>query len=98
MSRPNILLAFSQRIREQYLGTSDLERLDRLADWDWFECEGGSIETTNEDPSVAEALRGLVEDRDGIIICHGSPTIDDSILDCAPKLRIVGELVTTLGQ
>ena len=92
MSRPNLLLACNRGVREERLTPADVERLERFADWSWFECEGGGIETTNEDPAAAEELAARVGDKDGLIVCHGSPTIDDRILDAAPKLRIVGEL------
>ena len=92
MSRPNLLLACNRGVREGCLTSADVERLERVADWSWFECEGGGIETTNEDPTAAEELIARVGDKDGLIVCHGSPTVDDRVLDAAPKLRIVGEL------
>ena len=90
--RPQILLACNQRVRNDYLTPEDIARLETFADWEWFPCEGGGIYNTNTDPAAAAQLRATIGRFDGLIVCHGSPTIDDSILDAAPKLRIIGEL------
>ncbi|MCB0113106.1 MAG: hydroxyacid dehydrogenase, partial [Caldilineaceae bacterium] len=90
--RPRILLAFDRRVREQYLDHTDLERLDALANWDWFECEGGGIYSTNDDPATVTALRERIGAYDGVIVCHGAPTLTAEILDAAPNLRFIGEL------
>ena len=91
-SRPNLLLACDQRVRQNYLAAEDIERLERFADWDWFEAEGGSIYTTTPDESAAVELAARLGDTDGLIVCHGSPTINAPILEGAPRLKIIGEL------
>ncbi|MBI3941957.1 MAG: hydroxyacid dehydrogenase [Chloroflexi bacterium] len=92
LARPKILIACSQQVRAGYLPPAEIARLETLADWDWFPCEGGNIYTTNEDPEAAGQLRDRVADVDGIIVCHGSPTINAGIMDAAPQLKIIGEL------
>jgi D-3-phosphoglycerate dehydrogenase / 2-oxoglutarate reductase len=91
-SRPKILMAFSQRVHDSYLPPAAVERLETFADWDWFPCEGGGIYDTNQDPEAATRLQGVIGDYQGIIVCHGAPTLTASILDAAPNLRIIGEL------
>jgi D-3-phosphoglycerate dehydrogenase len=91
-ARPKILLAFSQRVYEGYVDPEQLARLEKFADWEHFPCEGGGIYDTNTDPAAAEALREKLVDFDGIVTCHGSPTLTPHVLENAPKLRIIGEL------
>jgi phosphoglycerate dehydrogenase-like enzyme len=92
VSRPKILFAFDERVREGYLAQSDLDRLAAFADWDWFPCQGGGIYSSNDDPAAAEALRQRLGDVDGVIVCHGSPTITADMMAAAPRLKIIGEL------
>ena len=90
--RPKILLAFSPRVYEGYVEPAALARLEQFADWDYFPCEGGGIYDTNSDPAAAAALKEKIGGYDGIVICHGAPTLTGDVLDSAPKLRIIGEL------
>lgn len=90
--RPKILLAFSPHVYDTYLPSAALEHLETFADWEWFSCEGGGIYDTNEDPEAASRLQGVIGDFDGIVVCHGSPTLTGTILDAAPRLKIIGEL------
>ena len=41
--KPNILLMFNRSVRERYIPPEQLERLQALANWDWFDCQGGEI-------------------------------------------------------
>ncbi|MBN62916.1 MAG: hypothetical protein CME20_16300 [Gemmatimonadetes bacterium] len=91
-TRPNILIACNNHVRDVYLAAADLARLETFADWDWFECEGGGIYDTNEDPATARALGERLGGYDGLVVCHGCPTLDAAILDQASDLKIVGEL------
>lgn len=91
-ARPQILIACNKHVREQYLAATDFARLEAFADWDWFECEGGGIYDTNADPEIAQALGERLGSYDGLVVCHGCPTIDAAILDQAPGLKIIGEL------
>ena len=91
-ARPQILIACNKHVREQYLAATDFARLEAFADWDWFECEGGSIYDTNPDSETARTLGERLGSYDGLVVCHGCPTIDAAILDQAPELKIIGEL------
>ena len=92
MSRPKILIACNEQVRNGYLSPPDIERLEGFADWDWFPCEGGSIYDTNRNPEAAAQLRTRLNGMDGLIICHGAPTITAEVLEGAPQLKIIGEL------
>ena len=72
--RPRVLLACNQHVRDNYLAAADIERLEGFADWEWFECEGGGIYDTNEDPEMAAQLGERLGDFDGLVVCHGCPT------------------------
>ena len=91
-ARPKVLLACDRRVREKYIGQKDEERLKEWADFAWFECDGGSIYDTNQDEGTARRLGQRLVDIDGLILCHGSPTINSQVLEQAPKLKIIGEL------
>ena len=91
-SRPNVLLACSQHVRDCYLSPAEIERLGAFAGWSWFACEGGGIYQPNQDAEAAARLAERVGDVDGIVVCHGAPAIDAKIMDRAPRLRIIGEL------
>jgi D-3-phosphoglycerate dehydrogenase len=90
--RPNVLLACDSRVRNDYIDAVDLQRLEAFANWDWFECEGGDIYSSNEDPATAKELAGRLAAVDGLVVCHGCPTLGESVLQQAPKLKIIGEL------
>ena len=92
MASPRILLACNQWVRDNYLAPVDIERLESFAQWEWFPCEGGGIYDTNKNPEAAAQLRAHITNADGLILCHGAPTITPEILDAAPNLKIIGEL------
>lgn len=91
-NKPRILFAFSQRVRDGYLLDHTMERLEDLATWDWFACEGGGIYDNSQNAEDAAALKERLPDFDGLLICHGAPLVDASVLEGADKLRIIGEL------
>ena len=91
-SRPKVLLVCNQWVRDHYMASADIERLDTFADWEWFACEGGQgFEATEDAVAVAQWLK-RVGDVNGIVVCHGAPKIDSQVMDWAPKLQIIGEL------
>ena len=92
VSRPNVLIACDPRVRQGYLPPAELERLEVLADWQWFECTGGGIYKTGEDPEQIDALAERVGEVDALVVCHGAPRIDATLMDQAPRLKFVGEL------
>jgi len=75
-----------------------LERLEHMADWEWLPSEGTSSRQgvwggPSDDPADAARLATrLAEGFDALITCHGAPYLDASILDAAPRLKLVGEL------
>ena len=91
-ARPKVLLAFSPRVHDNYLPPAEIARLERWADWEWFECAGGGIYDANPDPATAAALADRIPGFDALVVCHGAPRINDLILAAADRLRLVGEL------
>lgn len=92
MASPRILLACNQWVRNNYLAPVDIERLEGFAQWEWFDCEGGGIYDTNQNPEAAAQLSAHLTTVDGLILCHGAPTITAELLEAAPNLKIIGEL------
>ena len=90
--RPRILLALSRNAWDNYVAEETLKELETFADWDWYECEGGGIESASEDEAVAQELTAKVSEFDGLVLCHGAPRVTAKMLDAAPRLRILGEL------
>jgi phosphoglycerate dehydrogenase-like enzyme len=96
--RPRILVCCNSTVRRDYVTGEGLERLQRIAGWDWLPSEGTSTRVDlwggpSEDPADAEKLRTkLADGYDALIVCHGSPLIDASILERAPRTKFVGEL------
>ncbi|MVA76609.1 hypothetical protein GC722_11325 [Auraticoccus sp. F435] len=92
-SRPVVGIALSGRIREDYLGAADLERLGRLAEVRVEEFEvpsgWGPVEA---DEDSRRRLAGFAAGCDLLVVCHGSPPVDEDVLAAAPRLRFVGEL------
>ena len=91
-TRPKILIACNQRVRQEYLAQADLQKLETIADWTWFPCEGGGIYDSNTDPETATHLREHMAGISGLVVCHGAPKIDATILDVADQLTFIGEL------
>ena len=92
-TRPKVLIACNQHVRDVYLDSKDLDRLQTFADWEWFHAEGRSgISPVDADPGLVERLLARIGDADGLVVCHGSPRIDATVLQGAPRLRVVGEL------
>jgi len=96
--RPRVLVCCNTMVHDSYLVGEGLERLDRLADWEWLPSEGQSTRRDlwggpSEDPADAERLRvRLGEAFDALIVCHGAPYIDAAVLDAGPRVRLIGEL------
>jgi phosphoglycerate dehydrogenase-like enzyme len=85
-------------VRDGYLVGEGLGRLEALADWDWLPSEGQPARRDvwggpSADPADAERLRAkIAEGYDALIVCHGAPYIDGSVLDAGPRVRLVGDL------
>jgi phosphoglycerate dehydrogenase-like enzyme len=88
-----VLLAFGQTTRDDLFPPPIIARLDAGFEWSWLELQGGERQGSNEDPAALEALQGAIGDVEALLVCQGSPLIDDRVLAHAPHLRIVGELL-----
>ena len=91
-NRPSVLLAFDANVRHNHLASQDLLRLESMADWEWFPCEGGGIYDTNTDPEDAVRLAERLPGRDALVVCWGAPTLSAQLLDSAPTLKFIGEM------
>lgn len=91
-AQPRVLLAFNPHVRNAYLTPEDIVRLESFAEWEWFSCEGGGIYSSNTDVEAARRLTERLADADALVVCHGAPTVDESVLAGAPRLRFIGEL------
>lgn len=96
--KPRVLVCCNSAVRNEYVTGEGLQRLERLADWEWLHSEGTSTRPgvwggPSEDPAAAERLRvKLAEGFDALIVCHGSPYVDASVMDRAPRVKLIGEL------
>jgi phosphoglycerate dehydrogenase-like enzyme len=95
--RPRVLLCCNTIIRERYVIGEAVARLEALADWEWLPSEGVSTQpgvwgAPSEDPADAERLRKRIGAFNALILCHGAPLVDATVLDAAPRLPLVGDL------
>jgi phosphoglycerate dehydrogenase-like enzyme len=87
-------------VRENYVTSSDLARLERFADWQWLRSEGepavGAAPwewgNPSTDPADKQRLKQTIGPFDALVVCHGGPLVDAEVLDAAERLRLVGEL------
>ena len=91
-SRQKVLIVCNQRVRDESLLPSDLDRLSSMADWQWLPMEGGVAFGPNDDPGAIGQLIEHVVDIDCVVVSHGSPMISAEVMDAAPNLKIIGEL------
>jgi D-3-phosphoglycerate dehydrogenase / 2-oxoglutarate reductase len=93
-----VLICCNSVVRGEYVAGEGLDRLQRLADWEWLPSEGTSTRPgvwggASEDPADADRLQQkLTEGFDALIVCHGAPYVDANVLDAAPRTRFIGEL------
>jgi len=98
-ARPKVLICCNSTVRHDYVAGEGVERLERLADWEWLPSEGAMAQDVNrwggpsDDPADKERLRTKLGDGyDALIVCHGCACIDGALLDSAPPTRLIGEL------
>ena len=90
-----VLVCCNAVVREGYITGEALGRLERLAEWEWLQSEGTSTRPgvwggPSEDPANAERLRAkLAEGFDALIVCHGAPYVDASVLDAAKEGKVL---------
>jgi D-3-phosphoglycerate dehydrogenase len=95
--RPRVLLCCNTFVRERYVTGEAVARLEALAAWEWLPSEGVSTQPgvssgPSENPGDAKRLRERISAFDALIVCHGAPPVDATILDAAPRLLLVGDL------
>jgi phosphoglycerate dehydrogenase-like enzyme len=95
--RPRVLICANEAVRQEIVSGEGVARLEQIADWEWLKSEGvcnrpGVWGGPSEDAAEIEALRSKLGDVDILLVCHGSPLIDDVMLDAAPRLKLIGEL------
>jgi phosphoglycerate dehydrogenase-like enzyme len=90
--RPRVLIVFDPKLKATYLADADLARLATIAEWEYLPLAGGANFRANDDPAARAALIERVATADALVVCHGSPRIDEAVLAAAPRLRLVGEL------
>ena len=91
-NRPQVLIACSERVRHGYLPPEELTRLEQVADWAWFACEGGNIYQASEDAEAIAQLAKELAGVDALVVCHGAPRVNAAVLEAASRLRFIGEL------
>jgi phosphoglycerate dehydrogenase-like enzyme len=96
--RPRVLVCCNTSVHDGYLVGEGMQRLNGLADWEWLPSEGEPTRRDlwggpSADPADAERLRRkIAEGYDALVVCHGAPYIDGSILDAGPRVRLIGEV------
>lgn len=95
---PRILLCANAEVRETVVTGEGVARLARIADLEWLQSEGICDDPDvwggpSPDPADADRLRERIGDVDILLVCHGAPYVDGPLMDAAPSLRMIGELV-----
>ncbi len=77
--RPQVGLASNKHVRDVYISTPDLERLEQIADFHWREFNASSSwdDTPSATAEEAAFLLEFVGGLDALIVCHGSPLIGE---------------------
>lgn len=92
--RPVVGLASNKTVRDQYIGSKDLARLEQFAEFKWQEFDEPSSwdEAPETSPEVREQLVAFTRGLDALVVCHGSPRIGPDVFSAARRLTLVGEL------
>jgi phosphoglycerate dehydrogenase-like enzyme len=93
-NRPQVGLVCTAEVRDNYIDDDDLARLEKFADFHWQEFTEETSWDAAPDASdrVSKELAKFTVELDALVVCHGSPRVDDSVLSVSPKLKFVGEL------
>ena len=93
-NRPQVGLACTPEVRDVYIDSSDLARLEKFADFHWqeFTEETSWDSAPNASSEVGNKFTSFTENLDALVVCHGSPRVDANVLAASPKLKFVGEL------
>ncbi len=91
---PQVGIACNKSVYESYFAETDLARLRQFVDFQWKEFNeetswDSAPETSNQVKSeFIEFTKGL----DALVVCHGSPRVDELVFAASPRLSLVGEL------
>jgi D-3-phosphoglycerate dehydrogenase len=93
-ARPRVGLACSADVRRRYLDERDVVRLEGVADFSVreFSVVAGADGTPVADPAAQDALGEFARPLDVLLVCHGSPRVDATVLARAPSVRLLGDL------
>ena len=93
-SRPQVGIVCNKEVRNRYVASIDLERLEQFADFQWYECDEDT--SWDDAPATSDSTKSevmeFVSKLDAVVVCHGSPRIDQSIISVSPRLKLIGEL------
>lgn len=97
MSRPVVLIACNQAVRETRITPPESERLTKFADWEWLPIDvptakDGLYQAAVDDPEAASRLKSSLSTVDALVICTGSPRITRDVLNASSRLRLIGEM------
>ena len=92
--KPKIGLASNKNVKENYLTKDNLNRINKKFDFRWgqFDEESSWDEPPNTNKKVKKKFANFCKDLDGLIVCHGSPLVDEEVLKVAKNLKFIGEL------
>jgi|TARA_B100002003_G_scaffold118949_1_gene109667 phosphoglycerate dehydrogenase-like enzyme len=91
---PQVGIACNKEVHELFLAEIDLVRLREFADFQWKEFDeetswDNAPETSSQVKSeFIQFTKGL----DALVVCHGSPRVDESVFAASQRLSLVGEL------
>ncbi len=92
--RPIIGLASTAEVRETYIDTADLARLEKFAEFRWEQFDEDS--SWDQVPETKQAIRdrfaAFTQGLNALVVCHGSPRVDADVLTRSPHLTFIGEL------
>ena len=92
--KPKIGLASNKNVKENYLTKDNLNKINKKFDFRWgqFDEESSWDEPPNTNQKVKKKFANFCKDLDGLIVCHGSPLVDEEVLKVAKNLKFIGEL------
>lgn len=82
--KPVVAITFRDDLRPAYLAEADLARLRTFAAPVWVPCETASRESGEPAPELPPALIEALAEADALVVCHGAPAVDASLLAHAP--------------
>ena len=79
----------NQRIYDTYVAPEEVRRLEKFSTFEWLLYEDdNNFDKESRTSKFLESISSV----NGLIISHGSPTINSEIMDAPSNLKIIGEL------